>query len=123
MATAYCPNCKKRMAPTATACHTCGYDFPLHEPVPDADGWRWEAKASLASWGLFAWLFVSSGSLNVVGTVVLSGVLALGIGFGVSGCRRGWPASRLVAAAGLILNLACAVVVVWFSLRDAWGAP
>ena len=123
MATAYCPNCKSRMAPTATTCHTCGYDFPLHEPASEADGWRWEAMASLGCWGLFAWLFVKSDSLNVVGTLILSAMLALGIGFGVSGCRRGGPASRVVAAAGLLLNLACAVVVAWFSLRDGWRAP
>jgi hypothetical protein len=80
-------------------------------------GWRWEAVVSLVV-VVFVFPWIIAGGLELVGMWSwLSITLGIGIGFAISGVRRGRRASRVLAAACLVVMLgigAAYAVLPWF---------
>jgi hypothetical protein len=88
------------------------------------EGWRWEAKAALCCVLLLpAWMWVTGLNSDTFWEVVLCGLLGFGVGFGLSGARRGSRASRWVAAVCLAVLLVVAVGYVILVRTDPWLYP
>jgi len=96
-------------------CPECGTEFEPTDPatfwLAPKPPWRWEAFASLACLIVaFLWIWMDLADLKSWPSPVsyyLPPVFSLGfgLGFGVSGCRRGRRASRILSAVVLLLLL------------------
>lgn len=86
--------------------------------------WRWEATAALSCVLLLpAWVLVTGLNSNAFWEVVLCGLLGFGIGFGLSGVRRGIQASRWVSAVCLVVLLVVAACYIALLRSDPWLDP
>lgn len=80
---------------------------------------RWETKLSAGCLLLLAWwVWVTGGNAQTFWQVVLSLILGCGIGFGISGVRRGGAASRRAAGFCLSLHMmfaALEIAIAWLA--------
>ena len=86
--------------------------------------WRWEATAALCCLLLLpAWVCWTGLNSNAFWEVVLCGLLGFGVGFGLSGARRGSATSRWVSKVCLVIFLVLTVVYVVLVRIDLWRYP
>ena len=83
---------------------------PASESTPSV--WRWETTVSLVCLLLLpGWMWVTDGSTpNGFWSVVLSVLLGVGIGTGISGARRGDGISTSVAAISVAFQVCVALL-------------
>jgi hypothetical protein len=80
-------------------------------------GWRWETTGALFCVGLLGWwVWVTGLNTQSFWQVVLAIILGAGIGFGMSGVRRGCAESRLIAGACLEIHLLVAALSVAYAV-------
>ena len=86
--------------------------------------WRWEAMAALYCVLLLpAWAWVTGLKPHAFSEIVLCCLLGFGVGFGLSGTRRGTRVSRWVSAICLVVLLVVAVGYIALVRSDPWLYP
>lgn len=105
----YCPECGRPFDPNQPSTF-------LREPRPQwRQGWRWEVAASFACFALALlsdprW-YVRGVPLEPLPYAPSIVAMCFGVGFGISGLRRGNAVSRILSLAALMLNvLLCSVI-------------